>query len=414
MTFENLTAMEKLTRAKIQLGYNKPFWSYLVMHGKYIQDESATETIGVDKNGTVYFNEEFINTLTESEVEGVICHEIFHVAFKHLSRLSDLTGTDKETWNIAADIVVNNELWNEGFKLPEGGINPRYGNVEVNGVEIEKIADKTVERIYTELSTKKMNPEDGDKGFDDHKDKGDEKDSQKEQKKSGSSKQKNKSSDKKEQFQELETEQGKTNWDEKLVEAATYAKQKGQLSKGIERMLGDLLNPEINWRSKLYKYITNSIPHDYTYSRPSKKSLASGFYMPSPLKENIDVIVGIDTSGSIRQKDFDSYITEIISMARSFENINITLVTWDTEVREIHKVDNSNIEKIKTIDISGGGGTDVNTYFKTIKEKFGNPKLVVTLTDGFFGEITEDLNSSKLWVLNGHSTDRNIKDGEIY
>ena len=422
MTFENLNATEKITRAKIQLGYNKPFWSYLVMHGNYELNNNIP-TIGVNNTGKVIFNEDFINSLTEAEVEGVLCHEIFHVAFQHLNRLKELKNSDAERWNIATDIVTNNELQKEGFSLPKNGIVPVDNSIEVGDIEINDIDTKTAERIYGELSNEDIGPEN--QGFDDHSYSDDKKENKKKDDSQNSA-----SNDKQKDSQEDSTN-GKDenkikdisldklsseepNWKEVLVEAATYAKQKGQLSKGVERMLGELLNPEIDWRNKLYKYITASIPYDYTYSRPSKKSLASGIYIPSTLKEAIDVVVGIDVSGSISQKEYNQYITEIISIAKSFRSIKMTLITWDTQVNEIYKVENGNIDKIKDLKLTGGGGTNINAYFKKIKKAIGNPKLVVTLTDGFFGEITESLSSNKLWVLSkGYSTSKYIKDGEV-
>ena len=176
-------------------------------------------------------------------------------------------------------------------------------------------------------------------------------------------------------------------------------------------MVGEILNPQISWKQKLYKYITKEIPTDYTYTRPSKKSIACGVYLPSTLKENLEVVVGVDVSGSISKKDYDEFIAELIGIARGFNNVKIKLLTWDVKIQNEYEFTNGQIEDIKNISLSGGwGGTDVNCVFKKINEDLPNTKIAVILTDGYFNRISEDVNTPTLWVLTEHGTDKYIKD----
>lgn len=431
MTFEKLKPLEKITRAKIQLGYTHPFWSYLVLHGKYSEDNDIP-TIGVDQNGNVRFNKKFINSLSESEIEGVIAHEIFHVAFEHLNRLKTMPKGNAMAWNVAADIVTNNELVKDGLDIPRVGIIPHRDEVTLeNGYTVSDISKKTVEKIYGEIANEDVSQ---DERMDSHTfDPNSEKNENKEDKGSGGNgesgdNQTKDSNDGSGQSKKQETSEtndtaqtttsgdedfGKKNWTEILVEAATFAKQRGTLPSGIERRLNKLLNPEIDWKNKLYKYVTDEIPYDYTYAKPSKKSIASGFYMPSSIKEKLSVVVGVDVSGSVSQKEFTKYMTEVVSLAKTFAQVDMTLLTWDTQVREVYKVENGNIDKIQNLKMSGGGGTNINAYFRKVKE-LGDPRLLITLTDGYFGRIEEELNAKKIWVLTSRrSTKHYIKDGEV-
>lgn len=81
------------------------------------------ETAGTDGNGIV-FNQEFLNTLTESQALFLLAHELLHLRFAHLSRFKTLTNVEKnfECWNVATDAVINANLVKDGFELIEGGV----------------------------------------------------------------------------------------------------------------------------------------------------------------------------------------------------------------------------------------------------------------------------------------------------
>jgi predicted metal-dependent peptidase len=121
-----------------------------------------------------------------------------------------------------------------------------------------------------------------------------------------------------------------------------------------------------------------------TYSRPNKKSICSGFYIPDTLKEKIDVLIAIDTSGSIGQKELTDFLSEIVGMAKGFKDkINMILLTHDTEVQNDYTIENGNIAKIMKLKIEGGGGTSHGPVFDYIKEKHRKTKLAICFTDGF-------------------------------
>ena len=72
---------------------------------------------------------------------------------------------------------------------------------------------------------------------------------------------------------------------------------------------------KVNWKTLLQKYITNTIPTDYTFARPRRSSRALGIYLPSVVKENVEIYVSIDTSGSISQDDLTDFLSEMLAVA---------------------------------------------------------------------------------------------------
>lgn len=75
--FGDLTPRERLTKARVKLQESKPFFAYLSQSLRFIESEELP-TMGVDKFGNCYYNEEFVKALSERELEGTLCHEVMH------------------------------------------------------------------------------------------------------------------------------------------------------------------------------------------------------------------------------------------------------------------------------------------------------------------------------------------------
>lgn len=391
--WKELTAKEKITRTKIQLGQHKPFWAYLVMNLRFREVEEY-DTIGINKSGLVVYSPKFVNSLSEAELEGVLIHEVFHLAFQHLDRLKEFKENkhDFKLWNISADIITNNHILSEGFVIPSQGIIPRNNSIKIGNVGIDNISSLMVEQVYNLLKKDDENDDEQQKGFDNHE---------------------HNENDDEQQTDNTQTTSNQKDWKEVLSEAVVYAKQRGDLSANTERLVGNLVNPEIDWRQKLYKFITKQIPYDFTYSLPSKKSIASGIYLPSSLKEKIDVVVGVDVSGSLSKKEYDKFITEIIGLTKSFASLRLRLLSWDTEINDDLLFENGNFKKIENLKLGGGGGTDVDCFFRKINDDYPNTKVVICLTDGYFNKPKESLDKHIIWVLTPNGTDASIDDGEV-
>jgi predicted metal-dependent peptidase len=414
MLFGTLSAKDKLIRARVQIQNSNPFFAFMSLYLKFFEDEklSARKTkdgketflAGVDIEGNFYYNKKSIEELPDNELQGLVIHEILHLAFLHLSR----RGTrDFELFNIAADIVCNNIIVNNNYALPKNGIIPYNNTVELKDekgkcfCKITDINKKTVEQVYDELMkhvkvinvqmTKAKNGKGNTGfGFDLHIEGAGGKDLTKKEK------------------EKLEKE-----WLTRVADATNSAKMRGNMPAGMELLLGQLHTQKVDWKHMLKQYIQSQIPYDYTYSRPNKKSICSGFYIPDCLKEKIDVLVTIDTSGSIGQKELTDFLSEIVGMAKGFKDkINMVLLTHDTEVQNDEKIENGNIAKIMKIKIKGGGGTSHGPIFDYIKKKYKKTKLAICFTDGYsdFDEIkwANYSNFKKLFVISSGGTTEGI------
>ena len=63
----------------------------------------------------LFYNVEFLDTVSGEELKGIIAHEVYHCALKHHTRRN---GRDPKEWNQATDFVINPMVLKAGLKLP--------------------------------------------------------------------------------------------------------------------------------------------------------------------------------------------------------------------------------------------------------------------------------------------------------
>jgi len=96
----------------------------------------------------IFYNEEFTDSLTEPELDFVLCHECLHRVLLHHLRFGK---RDHELWNIATDYAINFSLTQSGLmSMPEGGLlDIRFANMKS-----EKIYDILQEESKTKPKPK--------------------------------------------------------------------------------------------------------------------------------------------------------------------------------------------------------------------------------------------------------------------
>lgn len=356
------TAEDKVIRTKIQLQKDKPFWARLILSLNITQAKDNElpphAAAGIDAKGNLMYSEQFFDKLSEDGIKYILAHEVAHLMLGHMLRLNQ---RNPVKWNIACDLVINSMLNQDGFTAPNDGLIPDYNHsFKLNDQVIENLNNKSSEEVYDEIKDTKE--QDQPTGFDSHK------------------------------FEELSEQEKETiakEWKQAAIDAANYAKLAGSKTGAFEKIITEMLDPKVNWKHILYKYIVDNIPHDYTFMRRSKKSLSTGIYMPMMKKENIEVVVHIDTSGSINQTMLTEFVTEIVSIARSFDNVHMTLIECDCSIKQVLEVSNGNIDKILNMKIKGGGGTAHQPLWKHVEENIPECKVLISLTDGY-SDITEN------------------------
>jgi len=199
-------------------------------------------------------------------------------------------------------------------------------------------------------------------------------------------------------------------WHKKFQNAYQYAKTIGKLPAGMDRLV-DIVEPSVDWRELLARYINQNIPYDFTYRRPSRKSIVSEHYFPSTLKEFIEVLGCIDTSGSMSDEEVKVGLGVFLNILHSFENVKITLFSCDSKLYVANEV--SSEYDLKTAKIKGGGGTDFRPMFRWIKKNKPDTKGLVYFTDAFgtFPELDDVLPGMEvIWVISKEGDENRVPE----
>jgi len=402
-----LTNKERIIKAKVSLNDQRPFFSYILMNMNVERTKSTENvpTMGVNRYGDLFWNEDFVKDLTNAQLKGVLAHEVMHITTLTFAREKY---RDHMLWNMATDCIINYIILKEGFELPTGPCVPKDDKVTFDGkdgkVEIDLNVHNTAEDVYTILEQNAEAMEngygDGNGGYEGSFDKHLEGDQDSE----GNAQGKEKSDADKKENDEY--------WKKVAVDAATSAKMKGHGSSEIERLLEGLCNPKIDWRRRLNQFISKEIPVDYTMKRPGRKFYSTGVYYPSIVRENLEVCVGIDISGSISDDEYAKFISECVGIADGFTQVNMRMIWWACSVHPEDDIllTNANKNQLVTRKPKGGGGTHMSCFAEHVKEKGYNSRIYVILTDGFIESTPKVPNGNVLFVLSKNGSEDIIKN----
>lgn len=350
----SLSAAKQMIKARANLLMEHPFFGSLALRLTVVED-SSIETANCDGH-TLRYNPTFIDSLDISETKGLIAHEVMHPALGHTTRRGS---RDPKKWNKACDYAENPLLIAAGLTLPKGAlVDPAYTG--------------SAEQIYT-LLPDSNDPNEGD----DPGGSGGVADSP-----TGTN-----------------VEQEEAEWKMAVSQAAHIAKQAGDLPAYLKRMVDEVLTPVIPWRNVLRRFMTERMPDDYSWARGNRRFLAQGIYLPSRTDiEHIGVVVvTIDTSGSIQQKELDEFATEITAIIADTRPAKTIVIYCDAAIAHI---DEFGPEDELTFAAHGGGGTDFRPPFVWLEEQGITPKAFVYLTDGHGAFPERELEFPVLWCIN--------------
>ena len=381
---ESTELFEYISATKIRLRKLSPFFAALSLYAEI--DFSNEVQLAATNGKKIIFNPITYIQLPPSERDGVFLHELLHMALLHHLRRGV---RDHYIFNIAADIVVNGMIVNEGnFKIPKYGIRD------------EDLEHLSVEEVYELIikNKKKYNLNLIDL-INDEKDSED-KDS------------KGKGDDLKTGISDLNTEAEIRNyWKQAINDAKLITKgsSENSLPESFERNFGEVLEPEIDWKTKLWNFLVRT-PTDF--GEFDRRLIYSGLYLENLEGESINVFCCIDTSGSISDYEINKFMREIKGIINAYPNLNCRLWYADHECYGPYNIDSmENVPKP-----NGGGGTDFEPFFKDItkKEFNNNDGVCIYLTDGYgyFPEKEPDL--PVLWVvIPGGAEEEYFPFGEI-
>jgi predicted metal-dependent peptidase len=303
--------------------------------------------------------------LKPKEVEFLVAHEVLHVVYDHMGRRGD---RDPQIWNIADDYCVNADL--KRHKIGQF-------ITTVPCLYESKYDGKSAEEVYDDLmkNVKKISMDDLiEQLLDDHLDSEDGDGEGQEGEGDGKGKGRPQLSDEEKERIRQEVKQA-------IINASSTA-EAGSLPLGVERLIRQATDPVMPWRELIQTNLTSAIRTDYSWMRPSRRGWHMDAIMPGMTPgEEIDVVVAIDMSGSISDKQAQQFLGEIGGMMDSFDGYKVHVFCFDTEVYNPQDFNSENMDGIDTYEPQGGGGTDFECNWEYMKKQEIDPKLFIMFTD---------------------------------
>ena len=370
---------DKFIKSRVKLLRQSPFFGTILLHTEYKIDDQI-ETAATD-GSTLLVNEEWMCNQTEEHFNGVLLHEVLHMALNHIERTKDLD--DLMVANIAADIVVNGIIKDNNISLPKEAI---YD---------DDLKHLSVREIYSILKQKLEQDDDYLKNK-----YGDEDVNQCLQKsKEGESSSSKVSNQEK--------------WKNIINKAKTISqmKQAGIKGSGMARVFKELLEPTINWKDALYKYVTHSRADFEGYDR---RFVHNNTYIDDVGGNKVHIAAFVDTSGSVDEDLLQNFLSELFFAINSMRGTTGQLYYFDTELYP-----QGNIEELEGVPKPIGLG---GTSFKPIMEELEKLSyenahvntLGVIYTDGFAPMTWKEPQAPLLWCISpGGINDHEIKYGEV-
>jgi predicted metal-dependent peptidase len=334
-------AQALVTKAKARLVCTEPFFASILLK-RTIKWTASIPTMAVDPRAQIYCNPAFVIKQSVSQLVWALAHECMHIMLMHAQRM----GTRQhQKWNVAGDAVINDTL-----------TTAQIGDPIPNTVNMPGSKDKTTETVYAELPDNPGSPGgmgddliDGDGG----------------------------------PLSDADASAIEAQIKVDIAQAAQAARMQGKLPAGLDRLVDDILAVKTPWYDILERFMTNMAKTEYSWTHPNRRYISQRLYLPGQSSEAAmgEMLLGIDTSGSISDKElayFAGHLNRILEMCNP-EKVHI--VYCDAEVNKVTTVTPDEMPvKLESV---GGGGTDLREIFNWADEQALPLQCAVILTDGY-------------------------------
>lgn len=194
-------------------------------------------------------------------------------------------------------------------------------------------------------------------------------------------------------------------WTRAVENAATVARQAGNMPAALERALNQRKGL-IPWTDVLIEYLTQA-PSDYTGI--DRRFVYEGIYIESLEGKNLKAKLCIDTSGSITADEIGLFYGELRSILELYPHVDAEVFFCDTKLYGPFP-----IEQMGSVKPKGGGGTAFEPFFDALTASSEQVDVAIYFTDGVGSFPTTQPEFPVLWVaLAGGAPDSAFPFGRV-
>ena len=419
-----MSKQDTLSKASKDLMLKEPFYGIFLMKlNKHWS--TRVPTAGVSKlniNYQLEINEKFWAELSDKHRQGILKHELLHIAFGHLSTIFKFG--DRKLANIAMDMEINqyiekgylpgDEISTDDFNALKEEVQTEMAEAQERDAPIEElqaIAEKLPNRgiLIEDYADSNFNLKAGTRYYYDKL-----REAKEKKNKDGTCGDKNLD----DLFDQMDKGDGPdhSTWDD--FENMSEAEEK-LLNKQIQKLLSDakeetlkkrgsvpgeiegvievdeIVPPKFDWKGYIRRFTGVSTR---VFSKKIRRKENRKF-PDSPglkLKMKQHMLLAIDTSGSVSDNELAEFMNEMHHIYKA--GVDITIIQCDTQIRSIEKYKGEH-----ELVVHGRGGTEFDPVLEYFNE---NNKLYTSLVYFTDGECSTGIlpKGPTLWVISEQSS----------
>ncbi|WP_228973262.1 VWA-like domain-containing protein [Streptomyces sp. DH12] len=366
---------EKLLAARLHAVKVRPYLADALFALHVVEDRSVP-TMAVDAHWRCYVSPAFVARMPLEDLAGVWVHEVSHLLRDHHGRGERYTREHEEHapgarsatgvpraagWarlrrNIAADFEINDDIYGDGLPRPAGVVLPSLLGLPEGLLMEEYLRTASMSGLTAELAWLDCG--------------------------SGA--------DGQERPWELGPE-GAHGLSRQQRDAVRFRVARGirgrpgTAPEGWRRWADEAFHPPQPWRQLLGAAVRSAAGapgagENHSYRRPSRRSAGvPSVLLPSLRRTPPRVCVVIDTSGSVSDAELGGALLEVAAISRAVSGRRdlVSVISCDAAAGVAVP-----LCRAESIELVGGGGTDLRSGFARALRSRPRPDVIVALTDG--------------------------------
>ncbi len=340
-----MSLFHKISKAKAKLLVDYPYFGTVASRVEIVLNDNI-QTFKSD-GVKLEYNADFFSKLELSEMEFVFANAAMHASLAHQQRRNNRSGW---LWQLATDYAINDMLVANGLDRPwQAHYSKRFCGLYAEEIYAELKADILRDELEYETDD-----------LDDVEE--------------------NKTEENKTQKQELTQDDvlAQELFEEFSKSILEIEAKKHQLPDSIERFFKIESCGAINWRDALKSALDIFHKDDFTLLPPNKKFLHMGIYLPSCISNKFQVVIAVDSSGSVDENLLNKFLSEIDFLMGMIQNYQIELLVCDDK---IHSHNTFYSGDVLSVDLKGFSGTSFIPVFEFIEDKLRDTKILLYFTD---------------------------------
>jgi len=331
------------------------------------------------------FNPDYLKSLSMPETQTVICHEVLHVGMGHPWREG---GRNHKLWNRACDYAINGILKESRFVFPQDPpilYDPRFTGMPAEQIYTILDQEKRAKDKENEEAKEPDLPQEGrkDPGQGNGQGEGEKgqettPDAQAEGKNEEELAAEDVGMGEVVECAEEDSQAMEADWQVAMFQAAQAAMAQGTLPGSLKGIIEKMKEPKVDWKAALWRFMQQCATSDYRWTKPNRRYLPMGIYLPSLQSEALPpIVVGWDTSGSTHHKQ-EEFASEVADVIQSVRPETTHIVYADAKVQAVDEFTPD--EKI-TFRPGGFGGTSFIPVFDWVEKEGIQPACLIYFTD---------------------------------